>query len=261
MATIVAIHGMWGHGRMWENWRGVLEARGHTVIAPTLRHHDMDPAGPVPEGLATVGLQDYADDIEAQIADIEVPPVLVGHSMGGLIVQILAARGRGRAAVFLTPAPPAGWPAFVETSQPPVTRTFFRSMVGSALFTFRPHKPSLATALYSCMHRLPREQAEAEYARLVPDSGRALFEIGFWYLDRTRHGSRVDPDAIKCPTLTVGCGLDRITPAASVRATARRYTRRGGEYREYPDNAHWVIGEPGWERIAEETAQWIERHS
>lgn len=256
MATIVAIHGMWGHGAQWENWRGVLEGRGHRLIAPTLRHHDVEPDAP-PPGIAATSMTDYADDVEAEIRALDAPPVIVGHSMGGLVAQILAARGLGAAAVFLTPAPPAGWPAFVELNLPSVTRTFFTTLVSSSAFVFRPHRPSLRTAIYSCMNRLPRAQAEAEHARMVHDSGRALFEIGLWFFDRG-HATRVDPDAVRCPTLTVGCGKDRITPAAAVRATARRYTARGGTYREYPDNAHWVIGEPGWERIANETAEWIE---
>lgn len=261
MAAIVAIHGMWGHGRQWENWRSILEARGHRVMAPTLRHHDVDPHAPPPEGLGDTSLQDYADDIAQAIADLDEPPVLIGHSMGGLIAQILAARGVARAAVFLAPAPPAGWPAVVELGLPSVTRTFLRAILTSAIFVHRPHRPNLGTAIYSCLNRMPREQAEAEHARMVHESGRALFEIAFWFFDRSRHGARVDPDAVTCPTLTVGAGRDRITPVASVRATARRYVRDGGEYREYADYAHWVIAEPGWERIAQETADWIDAHA
>lgn len=258
MATIVAIHGMWGHGRLWDNWRGLLEARGHTLVAPTLRHHDIGANAPPPPELAATSLLDYADDVEAEIRALDTPPVIVGHSMGGLIAQILAARGLARAAVFLTPAPPAGWPAVIELNLPSVTRTFFVAMATSASVVFRAHKPSLGTAIYSCMNRLPRAQAEAEYACMVPESGRALFEIGLWFFDRSRRATRIDPAAVTCPTLTVGCGKDRITPVASVRATARRYAEAGGIYREYPDNAHWVIGEPGWNRIATETAEWIE---
>ena len=106
--TIFFIHGMWGGGWYWEKHRRFLEDRGFTCIAPTLRHHDMDPRDTPDPGLGTTSLLDYAQDLEQEIETLGVKPVLIGHSMGGLLAQILGARGLARALVLMTPAPPAG---------------------------------------------------------------------------------------------------------------------------------------------------------
>ena len=88
-------------------------------------------------------------------------------------------------------------------------------------------------------------------------SGRVAFEIGFPYLD-SRRAAHVDPAAITCPLLVVGATLDRMTPASVVRKIAVRYGNKA-TYVEFPGHAHWVLGEPGWEKIVAHCADWIDR--
>src|SRR5215218_1789379 len=102
----VFIHGMWATPEVWRNWRPFLEARGWQTIAPVLRHHDAPPLAP-PAGLGTTSLADYVADLTNTIEGLPEKPVVVGHSMGGLLALLLCARGLARAGVLLTPAPPA----------------------------------------------------------------------------------------------------------------------------------------------------------
>jgi len=257
MATLFMIHGMWGPGPHWAAFTKAFEAAGHTVIAPVLRHHEGDPADPPHPALGKTSLLDYAADLEVEIAKLKEKPIVIGHSMGGLIAQILTARGLARAAIFLTPAPPAGWPALIILAIPSVLRTFFWTILTKGLFVFRPHRPRFNTARFAYLHRLSAQDQASEYAAQVHESGRVVFEIAFWYLDLKR-ATRVRAKDVPCPTLTVAAAHDRTVPAASVRATARRYAVNGGEFKELPGNAHWVHGEENWPETVKLCLDWIE---
>ena len=102
----ILIHGMWATSDVWRNWRKFLEDRGWQTLAPSLRHHDVPPAAP-PPALGETGLCDYVADLEAIIAGLPEKPVVIGHSMGGLIALRLCANGVAKAGVLLTLGVPA----------------------------------------------------------------------------------------------------------------------------------------------------------
>ena len=88
---VVLIHGTWLRGDSWVDTRAEFEQRGYTVYTPTLRFHDL----PFEEGAKKVGpvsLRDYADDLVALVESLDSPPLLIGHSLGGLVAQLVAAR-------------------------------------------------------------------------------------------------------------------------------------------------------------------------
>lgn len=252
MAHILLIHGMSGTPTGWDNFKRTFEARGHVVHAPTLRHHDTVAGAEPDPALATTSLLDYAADLEALIRTLPEMPVIVGHSMGGLLAQMLAARGLCRAAILLTPAAPSGINAITWS----VLRIGWRTLVTWG-FWRKPAMPTYGEARWGIFHLVDETEARRLYADMVPDSGRAIFEIGFAALDR-RRASYVDPTKITCPLLIVGAAEDRMTPASVIRKIARRYAGKA-EYVELPGHGHWVLGEPGWERVAERCADWIER--
>ena len=105
--TIVMIHGMFGGSWCWDNYRGFFERKGYRCLTPALRYHDVDPKDEPHPGLGTVSLLDYADDLGRAIRSLGEKPVIIGHSMGGLITQILGSRGLGRSLVLLTSAAPS----------------------------------------------------------------------------------------------------------------------------------------------------------
>ena len=249
--TIFMIHGMWGGPWYWENYRRFFEARGYRCVTTTLRYHDMAPDDPPDPRLGTTSLLDYAADLEQEIHRLDAQPILMGHSMGGLLAQILGSRGLAKALVLLTPASPAG----IWAITPSVVRSFW-SIMSRWGFWRKPMRQTFQEASYSMLHLLPPQEQRATYERFVYESGRAAAEIGFWWLDRKK-ASQVDAEKVTCPTLVVAGAEDRITPASVVRQVAKKY-RPVATYREFPAHAHWVIAEPGWEEVAEYAADWLD---
>ena len=109
------------------------------------------------------------------------------------------------------------------------------------------------------MHLLPEEDQKAAYERFVYESGCAATEIGFWLFD-SKGASKVDESKVTCPVLVVSGAEDRITPASVVRKVADKY-KAVSTYKEFENHAHWVIGEPGWEKIAEFVSDWLKQVS
>jgi non-heme chloroperoxidase len=249
--TIVMIHGMWAGGWLWENYRRFFEERGYACLIPTLRLHDVDPKAPPPDGLGTTSLLDYAADLEKQIRQLDRLPILMGHSMGGLIAQIVANRGLASALVLLSSAPPGG--IFV------VRPSMIKSLSSCLRWGFwnRPIRQKFAEAVYSSMHLIPAEEQRSTYDRYVYESGRALYEMGFWFLDLKR-ASRVNGATITFPVLVIAGSEDRLTPTPLVRKIAARYGS-SATYREYRHHAHRLIHEPGWQEIAADIADWLEK--
>ncbi len=254
MSEIVfMIHGMWGGPWCWTNYRGLLEQEGYRCMAPVLRFHDMDPHEQPDPLLGTTGLLDYADDLEREIRQLDEKPVLMGHSMGGLLAQILAGRGLAKALVLLAPAAPAG----ILALKPSVMKCF-RSVLTTWGFWKKPMRLTFREAVYAMFHLLsPREQQEA-YGKLVYESGQAACEIGFWFLD-PKQAARVDETTVTCPVLVVGAAQDRITPAAVARRVAAKY--KGATYKEFDNHAHWITAEPGWQDSCQHAISWMRSHA
>jgi pimeloyl-ACP methyl ester carboxylesterase len=248
--AIVMIHGMWGGGWYWANYIEFLERRGYKCHPVTLRHHDIAPDDPPPPELGKVSLLDYVNDMEAHIKGMDEKPIVIGHSMGGFIAQALAERDLCECAVCLTPAAPSG----IMALKPSVIKTFLPIMTRWG-FWKKPNKLPFEKAVYSCLHLLPPNQQRQVYDRMVYESGRAAFELGFWLLD-TSGASRIDESKVKCPILVVAGAEDRITPSSVVEKVARKYGERAA-YKEFRNHAHWVVAEPGWEDIADYVANWL----
>ncbi len=250
--TILMIHGMWGCGAQFNNYKAFFEAKGYKVIAPTLRHHVVGQA-PDP-ALGTTSLLDYVDDLTKEIEGLDEKPIIMGHSMGGLLAQMMCERGSGKLGIFLTPAAPRG----IIALTPSVIKTFYRFFFKWGWWK-KPTVPTFAEAVYSVYNLLPLEQARAEFKKLSCESGKATFEIACSLFD-PKKVAEVDEKKITHPVLIVGCGQDRITPASVIRKIGRKYSEIG-TYKEYPDKAHWILGGEGWHKVAQDCASWIDKNS
>jgi len=250
--TIVMIHGMWGGGWCWDNYQKFFEARGYHCITPTLRYHDMKPGEPPDPRLGNTSLLDYAEDLEREIKKLDTMPVLMGHSMGGLLAQMLGSQGLARAIVLLTPASPCG----ILALKPSVLRSFLSGLT-KWRFWKRPMRQTFNEAVYSMLQLMTPEEQKEIYSRFVYDSGRAASEIGFWIFDPNK-ASKVDESKITCPVLIIAGAQDRITPVSVVRKIAAKY-RAVSTYREFANHAHWVVGEPDWQEIAECVSGWLDQ--
>ncbi|MBW2091929.1 MAG: alpha/beta hydrolase [Deltaproteobacteria bacterium] len=248
--SIIMVHGMWGGGWYWEHYRNFFEDKGYQCITPTLRFHNMDPKDTPDPRLGTTSLLDYAEDLEAEIQKLEETPIIMGHSMGGLLAQILGSRGLAKAVVLLAPASPRG----IMALTPSVIRSFW-SVLTKWGFWKKPMRQKFNEAVYSMLHLLPAEMQRSTYDRFVYESGRAAFEIGFWLFDSKR-AAEVDASKMTCPVLVITGAKDRITPASVNRKVANKY-KNVSTYKEFPNHAHWVVAEPGWQEIAEYISDWL----
>jgi pimeloyl-ACP methyl ester carboxylesterase len=244
------IHGAFCGGWAFAPWRAPFEKRGFTVYTPVLRHHSCGEEAM--RCLAGVSLRDYLADLSTLVGTVGSPPVIIGHSLGGLLAQMLAARLRVRALVLLAPLAPSG--IFPSSAS--------EAMAMQALFlegTFwkKVLAPRRAIAASQAFHCVPEPERVKLVARLVPESGLALFESMHWLFD-SHKTSMVDRRALTCPILCVAGARDRIVSPATVRRLARRYEGRA-RYELLPDHGHWLPGEPGWERIAAGSLAWLDQ--
>lgn len=249
--TIVMIHGMFCSDWHWSNYEDFFKAKGYECIVPTLRYHDINPKDQPNFRLGTTSLLDYAEDLEDLILSLDEKPILMGHSMGGLLAQILGSRGLAKALVLLTPAPPSG----INALRYSVIKSFW-SVLTRWGFWRNLHRLSFEASVYAMLHLLPLADQKAVYEKFVYESGRAASEIGFWFFDSKR-ASKVDESKVTCPILVISGAQDRITPALVTRKVANKY-KTVSTYRELENHAHWVLSEPGWEEVAESISVWLQ---
>ncbi|MBU1076785.1 MAG: alpha/beta hydrolase [Spirochaetes bacterium] len=252
--TIVMIHGMWLGNWVWDKFKNTLQKKGYHCITPTLRFHDGIKGKKPDPKLGKVSILDYVSDIEKEIRKLKEPPVLMGHSMGGLIAQILASRGMARSVVLLNPAPPAG----LFMLRPTVIKSFFSGLFRWKFWS-RPHRQTFDEAVYSMMQLLPFNEQKKLYDKLVFESGRAYTQIGFSFLDFKRP-TKVDEKKITCPMLIIAGTQDKIVPIAVLRKIAKKY-KKVAVYREYSNHAHWTLSEPGWQEIIKEVHTFLKTSS
>jgi len=250
---IVMIHGMWASSWSFDNYRAYFEERGYQVHTPVLPHHGDDPDG---DALAKYGIEEYTTYLVDWIDNLKLDsaPVVLGHSMGGLLAQKVASRIKAAALVCMCPAPPYG----INALRFSVIRTFIGVLLKPAFWN-KSHTMSESAAAYAIYNLAPDDSwKEKEFNRLGLESGKAIFEIGMWPVDFKR-AARVDAKKVICPVLVVSGAEDRITPAAVNFANARKYKQ--AEYRSYPNHAHWIMGEPGWQDVARDVAEWLNRNT
>jgi non-heme chloroperoxidase len=244
---VLMIHGAFCGPWSLDGLREKFEAAGYSVAAPALRFHDEKRP---PAALGTTGLADYAADLEDEIKALKTAPVLVGHSMGGLLAQMLATRTKIAALILLAPSPPWGVPP----------TTLFEIGAAQAMhlqpgYWNQVLEPNRDVALAHSLDKLPKHMRDEVYNRFVPESGRATFEIMNWGLD-FNHASEVDAAKLQCPMLFLTGSEDRINPPSTVARIAARY--EGHVTNEVLDGmGHWLIGEPGWEKLVVRALGWL----
>ena len=250
--TIIFIHGMFMNSLCWEKWIPYYEVKGFRVIAPAWPGRDksvkeLRKAHPDPE-LAKLKLNHVVDHMEAFIKDLDEKPAIIGHSMGGLVVQVLLQRDVAVAGIAIDPAPPAGvftieW-SFIKSNFPAINPFLLNQPVRMTFEHFQ----------YAFVNTLPLDEQRAAYDRyVVPESrGVPASSLGA--------AGKVDFSKLRRPLLITAGEKDHIIPASLNRSNHLKYKGPSvTDFKEFAGRDHFIIGEPGWEEVADYCLTWLEK--
>ena len=250
--SILFITGAFVGNNCWDEWRVYFESKGYTTAAPTWPHKNASPeelrnrqpdAGIASNRLAF--LTDYYSNIAENFAE---PPILIGHSIGGLIVQLLLQRGIGACGVAIHPVPPqgiltfkfsflkAGWGAL----------GFFTSAKKSYLMSFRGWQYAFTNGM-SC-----EEQKESYYRFAIPESKLVV-------RDTITSAAKINFEKAHAPLLITSGTDDHSIPASLNYSNYKRYKqgRSITDYKEFKGRNHFVLGQPTWKEDADFIFNWI----
>lgn len=245
MQNIVLIHGMWSTG--WDSPAMVefLSQHGYRCHTPVLRHHNRQET----DQLGQIGLKDYIHDLRALCDTLDAPPILFGHSMGGLLAQILASQIECRALILSSTAPPAG----IMNLYPSVIRAFLHVMLHFGFWN-KAYGISYENARRAIFNDLSEQKARDLYQDLAFESGRAIFEIGLWLLDKS-HAAKVEFARIQCPVLMASGTLDKITPHAMHKQVCKKYPQ--AVFKSYP-HGHMLMHSQSHHQLQQDILNWLQ---
>jgi pimeloyl-ACP methyl ester carboxylesterase len=251
LKTIVFVHGMFMTPLCWEHWVDFFQAQGYSCIAPawpgrnapvdTLRQAHPDPQ------LGKLTLSAVVEYLTAIVSKLD-NPILIGHSMGGLVVQLLLQKDLAAAGVAIDSAPPAGvittkW-SFLKSNWPMINPFVSRST---------PRAMSLADFQYAFVNGLPVDEQRAAYDRYVVPESRMIPR------ESLGKAAKIDFKKVHAPLLLTAGSDDHIIPASLNRTNYLRYQRSPSitDFKEFPGRVHFTIGQKGWEETADYIARWL----
>jgi pimeloyl-ACP methyl ester carboxylesterase len=250
--TIVFIHGMYMTPLCWENWVDYFQAKGYRCLAPGWPGRDrpveeLRKIHPDPEQ-ASLNLPRIVEHYAGLIRTMDEKPILIGHSMGGLVTQLLLQSEPVAAGIAIDSAPPQGiftarW-AFIRSNLPHIN-PFSDQRI--------PIRMSLRRFCYTFANGLPPEQQQAAFEKYVVPESRRIAPSSL-----TRAG-RIDFSKAHAPLLLVAGGNDHLIPARLNRSNWKRYKRSASttDLQEFPGRAHFIIGQSNWREVADFVGCWI----
>jgi pimeloyl-ACP methyl ester carboxylesterase len=206
-----------------------------------------------------LGITEIADHYERIIRELDRPPIIMGHSFGGLITQVLLDRGLGAAGVAISPAPIKG-----------ILALPFSALKVASVALKNPANRNKAVALtpdefrYGFGNLLSLEDSQRAYDRLaIPGPGRVLFQAALSNLTPGSPASVHPKNGKRAPLLLQANGKDHTVPAA-VTKNAYKIQRKAQSptgLKEYPDRSHYTFAQDGWEGVADDALDWATKHA
>jgi pimeloyl-ACP methyl ester carboxylesterase len=256
--TVLLIHGLWLNATSWQPWVDRFRARGIDVVAPSWPGMDRpieeqrDDTTPV----EAIGVAEIADHYEKVISELGREPIIIGHSFGGLITQILLDRGHGTAGVAIDSAPIKG----VHVLPPSTLRSGFPALKRPA----NRHRAVMLSAdefHYAFANTLSEDDSDRLYETYaVPGPGRVLFQSAFANFNPHAVTAVDFHNAARAPLLIVSGGADHVSPPAVNRSELHHQQRSTAltAFKAFPDRPHFLIGTPGWEDVADFALAWAQ---
>jgi alpha-beta hydrolase superfamily lysophospholipase len=259
--TIVLIHGLWMTPLSWEHWVDRFSARGYEVLTPPWPGMDGDVEAIRSDTSAIdgLGVEEIVDHYDAIIRGLATPPIIMGHSFGGAFTEVLLDRGLGAAGVAIDAAAVRG-----------VTKLPFSTLRSGFPILKSPLNKHKAVPLtfeefhYAFTNTMDDEQARAAYERYaVPGPGGVLWEGAFANFN-PHTALQVDfKNEDRAPLLVIAGGSDHVEPASVQKQASKRFERKSTaltDYKEFPGRSHFLIGQEGWEEIADYALDWAVEH-
>jgi len=256
--TIVLIHGLWMTALSWEHWVDYYTGKGYRVIArswPGLEG-DIEELRRDPSAIATVGVTEVVNHYEAIIRGLESPPIIMGHSFGGLVTQILLDRGLGSAGVAIASAPVKG-----------ILLLPFSTLKVAFPALSNPANNHRATPLtpdqfhYAFTNTLSEEESLEVFKRYaVPGPDHVLFQAAFANFN-PHAATAVDfHNDSRAPLLLIAGGKDHVSPVSVVKSNFELYRKSKAitDYKEFPERTHYTLGQTGWDEVAAYALAWAE---
>ena len=255
---LVLIHGAWLSARSWENYADYFGKRGFAVSAPEWprKRGDVEEIRESADESAGLGVQEIVDHYEELIRASEQPPVLIGHSYGGLFVELLLDRGLGRAGVAMSPAPPKGALVLPFSTLKAAAPALAHPSKWHGVVTLTPEEFT-----YAFVNTFSEEDAAAAYTRYaVPETGQIFYEGGFanFHLHPPTEVHFQSED--RAPLLIVGATEDHTVPASLAKAQYKHYERSPArtDYLEFEGRPHLHMVAPDWQEVAAAIDSWLD---
>jgi len=254
---LLLIHGAWLSTNSWETFAEYFGTR-FAVSAPEWPRKEGDVAQlrERADEIAGLGLAEIVDHYERLIRALDGPPVLIGHSFGGLIVELLLDRGLGRAGVALSPAPPRG-----------ILVLPFSSLKAASPALAHPSRwhgivpLTLEEFTYGFVNTFPPGDAAAAYEKYaVPETGQIFYEAGLANFHLHAPTEVHFENAERAPLLIVGAEKDNTVPASLARKQFEKYQDSSArtDYIEFAGRPHLAMVGEGWEEVAAGIAGWLD---
>jgi pimeloyl-ACP methyl ester carboxylesterase len=259
--TIVLINGLWMTALCWEHWIKRYTERGFKVVAKSWpgMDGDINALRSDPSAIAALGVTEVVDHYDGIIRALDKPPIIIGHSFGSLMTQILLDRGLGAAGVAIAPAPVKG-----------IIFLPFSTLKVSSPALSNPMNNHRAVPLtpeqfhYAFTNNLSEEESVEVYERYaVPGPDRMLFQAAFANFN-PHAATAVDfHNDDRAPLLLVSGGQDHVSPASVVEANFKLYKHSHSitSYKEFPERTHYTLGQKGWEEVADYALDWAVSHA
>jgi len=251
--NIVFIHGMFQNSKSWEKWITYFSEKGYNCIAPSWPLHEGVPADlrdNPPADLGDLELQTIINEMERLVNSLPEKPILIGHSVGGLIVQILVQKGMAEIGVPISSVAPNAMLAFD-----------WGFMKNSALIAnpFKGNEPfytDLESFHESFCNTMTMEDTQKAFNETATHDSRNVLR------DCMGEAGQVDTEMPHAPLLFIGGEEDEIIPFELNRRNAEAYTDEVSivDFKAFPNRGHWICGQPGWEEVAAYVSEWLTAH-
>ncbi|PCJ46486.1 MAG: alpha/beta hydrolase [Moraxellaceae bacterium] len=250
--TVVFIHGMYSTPKVWQSWVGYFDALGYDTYSPAWPLHgstieELNAIHP-DEALGALKLEEVIEHYRTFLATLDELPILIGHSMGGIITQVLVQEGLAAGGIAISSAPPFGLisvdPNFLRSNASGLTGNISTPLV----MTFKQFQFAFTNG------DALRDQETLYETYMVPE-GRRIAR------GTLTTAASIDYKQSRTPLLFVAGNNDHMIPASLNRANFNKYDKTPGitDYVQYPDLNHYGVLSAGWESIADYSIDWIER--